>query len=80
MLVLSRRSGQGILIGKDIEVVVLSTEGGQVRLGIRAPRDVTVLRRELLNEVMDENRLAASSSAGAILQQLTKLAPPGRPD
>ena len=80
MLVLSRRPGQGILIGQDIEVVVLSTDGGQVRLGIRAPRDITVLRRELLKEVMDENRLAASSPGEAILQRLGALAPPGRSD
>ena len=51
MLVLSRRPGQSILIGRDIEIVVLGSDGVQVRVGIRAPRDVTVLRRELFKQV-----------------------------
>lgn len=61
MLVLSRRPGQSIVIGKDVEVVVLATDGGQVRIGIRAPREVTVLRRELVKQVEDENKLAATA-------------------
>jgi carbon storage regulator len=48
------------MIGPDIEVVVLGTEAGQVRLGIRAPRHVAVLRRELVSQVVDENRRAAA--------------------
>jgi carbon storage regulator len=64
MLVLSRRAGQAILIGPDVEVVVLECDGAQVRLGIRAPRELTVLRAELLAQVEDENRRAASGAAG----------------
>ncbi len=70
MLVLSRRPGQSILIGKDIEVVVLGSDGAQVRVGIRAPREVTVLRRELLQEVQDENRLAAGGDLRGALGTL----------
>lgn len=81
MLVLSRRPGQGILIGHDIEVVVLSAEGGQVRVGIRAPRDVTVLRRELLKQVEAENRKAIATGApealGELLSQLQPVVPEG---
>lgn len=47
MLVLTRNEGQTILIGDDIRVTVVGTKGGQVRFGIEAPRDVTVLREEL---------------------------------
>jgi len=47
MLVLSRKIGRRILIGKDIVVTVLDIRGNQVRLGIDAPRDVVVLREEL---------------------------------
>ena len=47
MLVLSRKSNEGILIGHDIEVVVLEVTGKSVRLGIRAPREVAVVRTEL---------------------------------
>ena len=70
MLVLSRRPGESILIGRDIEVVVLASDGFQVRVGIRAPREVTVLRRELLEQVEQENRRAAGGGLGAVLGQI----------
>ena len=70
MLVLSRRPGQSILIGKDIEVVVLGSDGVQVRVGIRAPREVTVLRRELLKQVEEENRRASSGTMGISVESL----------
>lgn len=70
MLVLSRRPGQSILIGKDIEVVVLGSDGVQVRVGIRAPREVTVLRRELLKQVEEENRRASTGSLGVSVESL----------
>lgn len=70
MLVLSRRPGQSILIGKDIEVVVLGSDGVQVRVGIRAPREVTVLRRELLKQVEEENRWASSGAIGVSVASL----------
>jgi carbon storage regulator len=50
MLVLSRRPGEKLLIGDDILVEILEVSGTQVRLGITAPRDVPVLREELLDE------------------------------
>ena len=70
MLVLSRRAGQSILIGKDVEVIVLGTDGTQVRLGIRAPREVSVLRSELAEQVQQENRRAAAIDVGAVLGQI----------
>ena len=60
MLILTRRSGEAIDIGADIEVTVLEVSGEYVRLGITAPRHVSVLRKELRDEVESENRLAAS--------------------
>jgi carbon storage regulator len=62
MLVLTRRAGQVVKIGDDIEVVVVSVRGDQVRLGICAPREVSVVRGELLKQVSEENRAAAQSS------------------
>ena len=50
MLILSRRPGEQMLIGDDILVEVLEVSGTQVRLGITAPREVPVLREELLEE------------------------------
>ena len=55
MLVLSRREHQSIMIGDDIEIVVLDIRGEQVRLGIRAPKDVTILRQEIYAHVQQQN-------------------------
>jgi carbon storage regulator len=54
MLVLTRKPGQSILIGEGIEVQVLSVSGEKVRLGITAPRDVTIFRDEVLERIQDE--------------------------
>ena len=50
MLVLSRKTNERILIGDSIRIHVVSVRGNVVRLGIEAPRDVTILREELLDE------------------------------
>ncbi len=60
MLILTRRSGEAISIGSDVELTVLEVSGDHVRLGIQAPRNVPVLRKELRDEVEQENRLAVS--------------------
>ena len=60
MLVLTRRIGQAIRIGTDIEVRVIRIEGDRVVLGFDAPREIAVVRSELLGEVAAEVRLAAS--------------------
>jgi carbon storage regulator len=62
MLVLARRAGQTIRIGDELEVVVVNVRGDQVRLGIRAPRHIPVLRGELHQQVSDENRAAARAA------------------
>jgi carbon storage regulator len=59
VLVLTRRANQSIVIGKDVVVTVLEVRGDQVRLGIRAPREVTVHREEVRAEIQRENREAA---------------------
>ena len=56
MLVLTRKSNQSIMIGDDIEVSVLSIMGEKVRIGIQAPRDVPVFRREAYLEIQQERR------------------------
>ncbi len=54
MLVLTRKSNQSIMIGDDVEVSVLSIMGEKVRLGISAPRDVPVFRKEVYLEIQQE--------------------------
>lgn len=52
MLVLTRRKGESIAIGDDIQIQVLSVKGGQVRIGVNAPREVAVNREERIIELM----------------------------
>ena len=54
MLVLTRKPGQSIMIGDDIEVQVLSVAGEKVRLGINAPRDVSIYRHEVFERIEEE--------------------------
>ena len=81
MLVLTRRSSQSIVIGKDIVVTVLEVRGDQVRIGVSAPRDVDVHREEVFLELQETNRSAASPSAAAV-EALEQLLPPtpGQPE
>jgi len=62
MLVLTRKSNQSIMIGDDIEVSVLAIMGEKVRIGIQAPRDVPVFRKEVYLEIQQE-RLGSASDA-----------------
>ncbi|MCE9558317.1 MAG: carbon storage regulator CsrA [Armatimonadetes bacterium] len=59
MLVLTRKLNQSIIINDEIEVVVLEVRGEQVRLGIKAPKNVPVHRKEIFDQIHDEN-VAAS--------------------
>ena len=57
MLVLTRKPDQSIMVGDDIEITVLEVRGEQVRLGIRAPRNVAVHRKEVFEQIQQGNRL-----------------------
>jgi len=61
MLTLTRRKGERIQIGTDIQVKVLAISRGRVRLGIEAPRDLAVHRGELIDRVMEENQRAKAT-------------------
>lgn len=70
MLVLTRKANQSIMIGDQIEVSVLSVLGEKVRLGIQAPRDVPVFRKEVFLEIQAQNIQAADASREALDQAL----------
>jgi carbon storage regulator len=55
MLVLTRRPGESIVVGENIVVTVIEIKGGQVRIGIDAPREVDVYREEIYEQVKQEN-------------------------
>jgi carbon storage regulator len=64
MLVLTRKSSQSIMIGDDIEVSVLSIMGEKVRIGIQAPRDIPVFRKEVYLEIQEERVEHSSDEPG----------------
>ncbi len=66
MLILTRKVGESVAIGDDIQISVVEIKGTQVKLGIRAPRDITVHREEIYLKIQEENKRAAQVSAEAL--------------
>ena len=62
MLVLTRKSGESIIVGDDITVTVLEVKGSQVRLGIQAPPKVIIHRKELYEKIKSENLMSSGLS------------------
>lgn len=61
MLVLSRKIGEDVKIGNSITITVLSYDRGVIRLGIQAPKDVPVHRKEIYDKIVNLNKIAAKS-------------------
>ncbi len=59
MLIITRKKGESLMIGDDIEIVINKIEDGSVKIGINAPKDVTILRKELYEQIETENREAS---------------------
>jgi carbon storage regulator len=70
MLVLTRKLQEAIKIGNDIEISVLSVEGDQVKLGISAPKNVEIHRKEVFLSIQEENNIAANTSKDSFKQLL----------
>ena len=62
MLILTRRPGEVIKIGDDIEIMVMGTKGNQVRLGIKAPNHIDVHRQEIWQRIQDEKEKKRAAS------------------
>jgi len=73
MLVLTRKSNQSIMIGDDIEVSVLSILGEKVRIGIQAPRDIPVFRKEVYLEIQSESMSSGGSAKAEVDDALKRL-------
>jgi carbon storage regulator len=78
MLVLTRKPQQSIMIGDDIEVTVLSIMGEKVRIGIDAPRDIPVFRKEIYLEIQQENAAGRAAARAEVDDALKKLS--AKPD
>lgn len=74
MLILTRKKGQSIIINNNIEIIISAIDGDQVKIGINAPLDVNVLRKEVYDAVQQNNKEAISPKPG--LEDLNKLRSP----
>lgn len=73
MLVLTRKTNQSIMIGDEIEVSVLSVSGEKVRIGIQAPREVPIFRKEVYLNIQAERAQGAGDSRAAVDQALENI-------
>lgn len=69
MLVIRRRSGESLLVGDDVEIEILESSPSQVKLGIRAPKNVIILRKEI-RLAEQQNRVAAREVSPAALHRI----------
>ncbi len=70
MLVITRKKDESILIGENIEIKLVKIEDGSVKLAISAPKDVSILRKELYVEIEEENKKAATLKDIQLLKNL----------
>ena len=77
MLVLTRKAGEGIIIGDDIKITIVELKGGGVRVGIDAPREMKVHRQEVFDKIKQENQEATQWDM-ADLNELSSILNAGR--
>ena len=73
MLVLSRRTNQSIIIGDNIEVMIVEIQGDQVKVGIKAPKEITVHRKEIFEQIQRANIEAAKGSQPDFIKTGTEI-------
>lgn len=61
MLALARKINQSIVIGNDIEITLLEIKGDQIKIGINAPKSVPIYRKEIYEQIQEENKKAAQA-------------------
>lgn len=72
MLALSRKPGESVIVGNDIEITILEVKGEQVKVGIKAPRNVAIYRKELFEQIQESNR-EASETSDKLMKNLNKI-------
>ena len=80
MLILARRIGESIMIGDQVEISVVDIKGDQVKMGIKAPAQVKVYRREVYAAIQEENRAAAGAGPHSLSRLEGLLGGPSSPD
>lgn len=61
MLVLKRKAGESIIVADNIEIKIIEVEEGRIKIGIDAPKEVSIIRKEVLDETKSENKTATQS-------------------
>lgn len=79
MLILTRKPGEVIYIGDKIKVTVVEIKGNQIRLGIDAPSEFRIFRKEIYDQIQEENRAAADVDAHGTLEGLSEALMKGKP-
>ena len=72
MLALSRKPGESGVIGNNIEITILEVKGEQIKVGIKAPKDIAIYRKELFEQIQDSNREASETSV-QVMKNLNKI-------
>ena len=75
MLVLARKVNENIIIGDNTEIMIVEIKGDQVKIGINAPKEISVYRGEIYQEIQNENIAAAKSEIPTSLEYLIKKKP-----
>ncbi len=70
MLALTRKKGESLVINNNIEVTILEIRGDQIKLGISAPRDVSIYRKEVYLQIQEENKAALETNNAEALKKL----------
>ena len=63
MLALTRKKGESLVVNNNIEITILEIRGDQIKIGISAPKDVTIYRKEVFLQIQEENKKAAAQVA-----------------
>lgn len=78
MLVLTRKTGESLMIGESVEIKVIAVDGNYIKLGISAPRSVSVFRKEVYDKIKGENIAAATAKLPPVEQLADLLKPKGQ--
>ena len=70
MLALTRKKGESLVINNNIEISILEVRGDQIKIGITAPKDVPIYRKEVYKQIQEENRTSVSAEGLEALKKM----------
>ena len=70
MLALTRKKGESLVINNDIEITILEIRGDQIKLGVSAPKEVPIYRKEVYTQIRQENRKSGDAQNAQALKEL----------